>query len=263
MAAAFTVAEADREMLEWWLRAPTVAQDLALRAKVILASAAGEGVRPMARRLGVSPNTVAVWRRRYRGAGLDGLRTKARAGRPRSISPAKERAVISATLRKPKAAAHWSARRLAKGLGLSAATVHRIWQKYGLQPHRVETFKFSLAAALPQRGTRWPAHQGTGRPPAEHQSGQGAGGHQRDAAQAQGRDPLERATAGQGARAFGSHRASHLAKVRAAAASGGDFQVQPRPPVRLQIGRHHGALSRSARARAGLVRGRKVADPGA
>src|SRR6266704_4142129 len=64
-------------------------------------------------------------------------------GRPRSISAAKERAVISATLRKPKAATHWSARRLAKGLGLSAATVHRIWQKYGLQPPRVETFKFS------------------------------------------------------------------------------------------------------------------------
>src|SRR2546427_5236506 len=143
MAVAFTVAVADREMLESWLRAPTVAQDLALRAKVILASAAGEGVRPMARRLGVSPNTVAVWRRRYRSAGLDGLRTKARAGRPRSISAAKERAVISATLRKPKAATHWSARRLAKGLGLSAATVHRIWQKYGLQPQRVETFKFS------------------------------------------------------------------------------------------------------------------------
>ena len=69
-----------------------------------------------------------------------------------------------------------------------------------------------LAAALPQRGTRWPAHQGTGRPPAEHQSGQGAGSHQRDAAHAQGRDPLERATAGQGAWAFGSHRASHLEK---------------------------------------------------
>jgi len=40
--------------------APTVAQGLALRAKVILASAEGEGVRPLARRLGVSPNTVAV-----------------------------------------------------------------------------------------------------------------------------------------------------------------------------------------------------------
>ena len=137
------VAQGDRATLESWLRAPTVAQGLALRAKVILASAEGEGVRPMARRLGVSPNTVAVWRRRYRSLGLDGLRTKERSGRPRRISPARERAVISATLRKPKAATHWSARRLAKSVGLSAATVHRIWQKYGLQPHRLETFKFS------------------------------------------------------------------------------------------------------------------------
>lgn len=143
MAAGFKVAEVDRAMLESWLRAPSVAQGLALRAKVILASADGEGVRPMARRLGISPNTVAVWRRRYRAQGLAGLRTRPRAGRPRQISSAKEQAVISATLRKPKVATHWSARRLAKEVGLSSATVHRIWQKYGLQPHRVETFKFS------------------------------------------------------------------------------------------------------------------------
>jgi transposase len=143
MAVGFRVTEADQAMLESWLRAPTLAQGLALRAKVILASASGEGVRPMARRLGISPNTVAVWRRRYRSAGLDGLRTKTRSGRPRLISSAKERAVISATLRKPKAATHWSARRLAKEVGLSHATVHRIWRKYGLQPHRVEHFKFS------------------------------------------------------------------------------------------------------------------------
>ena len=46
-------------------------------------------------------------------------------------------------MRPPKHATHWSARRLAKEVGLSFMTVHRIWQKYGLQPHRVETFKFS------------------------------------------------------------------------------------------------------------------------
>jgi transposase len=143
MAARLKVTEADRAMLESWLRAPTLAQGLALRARVILASADGEGVRPMARRLGVSANTVAGWRRRYRSEGLSGLRTKARAGRPRRITAAKEQAVISATLRKPKAATHWSARRLAKEVRLSPATVHRIWQKYGLQPHRVESFKFS------------------------------------------------------------------------------------------------------------------------
>jgi transposase len=143
MAARLKVTGVDRAMLESWLRAPTLAQGLALRAKVILASADGEGVRPMARRLRVSANTVAVWRRRYRSEGLSGLRTKARAGRPRRITSAKEQAVISATLRKPKAATHWSTRRLAKEVRLSPATVHRIWQKYGLQPHRVESFKFS------------------------------------------------------------------------------------------------------------------------
>ncbi len=51
--------------------------------------------------------------------------------------------MVAATMRPPKVATHWSARRLAKQVGLSSATVHRIWQKYGLQPHRVETFKFS------------------------------------------------------------------------------------------------------------------------
>src|ERR1700687_5085504 len=130
-------------MLESCLRAPTLAQGLALRARVILASADGEGVRPIARRLGASANTVAVWRGRYRSERLSRLRRKARAGRPRRITAAKEQAVISATLRKPKAATHWSARRLAKEVRLSPATVHRIWQKYGLQPHRVESFKFS------------------------------------------------------------------------------------------------------------------------
>jgi hypothetical protein len=46
-------------------------------------------------------------------------------------------------LHRPKAATHCSARRRAKEVALSPAAVHRIEQKYGLQPHRSETFKFS------------------------------------------------------------------------------------------------------------------------
>jgi transposase len=133
----------DRQVMESWLRAATTPQALTKRALIILASAEGEAVRPMARRLGIAVNTVNVWRRRYREQGLTGLRTRERSGRPRQISEAKQRAVVAATMRRPKAATHWSARRLAKEVGLSSATVHRIWQKYGLQPHRVETFKFS------------------------------------------------------------------------------------------------------------------------
>jgi transposase len=74
---------------------------------------------------------------------LAALRTKARSGRPRRISDAKERAVVAKTLSPPKATTHWSCRMLAEEVGLSPATVHRIWRKYDLQPHRTTSFKFS------------------------------------------------------------------------------------------------------------------------
>ena len=114
-----------------------------MRAQIVLGSATGESIRALAERLKVTQRTVCLWRRRYASQGLDGLRNRPRAGRPRRITAAKEQAVVSATLRKPRNATHWSARRLAKEVGWSKTAMHRIWQKYGLQPHRVETFKFS------------------------------------------------------------------------------------------------------------------------
>ena len=104
-------------MFESWLRSPTVPQELAVRAKILIASAGGEGVRPLAKRLEISPNTVSVWRRRYRTEGLAGVRTRARSGRQKTITPAKERAIVAATMRAPRAATHWSSRTLAKQMG--------------------------------------------------------------------------------------------------------------------------------------------------
>ena len=43
---------------------------------------------------------------------------------------------------------HWSARFLGAELGVSFATVARIWCKCGLQPHRIETFRFSTDPEL-------------------------------------------------------------------------------------------------------------------
>ena len=51
--------------------------------------------------------------------------------------------MVAKTLSPPKATTHWSCRMLAEEVGLSPATVHRIWRKYDLQPHRTTTFKFS------------------------------------------------------------------------------------------------------------------------
>jgi transposase len=136
------VEAADRRQLEGWLRSHSTPQALVTRARIVLGSADGESIRELAERLEVTQRTVCLWRHRYREAGVAGLRSLPRSGRPRTISAAKERAVLSATVRKPATATHWSTRRLAKEVGLSRASVHRIWQKYGLQPHRVETFQF-------------------------------------------------------------------------------------------------------------------------
>jgi transposase len=142
-AAGFEVGEAERAELVRWLRSQRLPQSLGMRARVVMLSAEGHSLREIAERLGVTQRTVCLWRRRYQGEGLAGLKSRHRSGRPRRISRRKELAVVAATMRPPKHATHWSARRLAKEVGLSFMSVHRIWQKYGLQPHRLETFKFS------------------------------------------------------------------------------------------------------------------------
>ena len=78
------------------------------------------------------------------GHRLDGLRDEPRPGAPRKIGDERIEAVISRTLESlPADGTHWSSRGMAKASGLSTATVQRIWRAFGLQPHRVETFKLS------------------------------------------------------------------------------------------------------------------------
>jgi transposase len=138
----------DRRTLEQWLRSETIPHAWAVRAQIVLASSAGEAVRSIATRLEVSPTTACLWRSRYVSHGIDGLRANLRPGRPRRVTDAKEQAIVAKTLTRPKAATHWSARRLAQEVGISHSTVHRIWRKYDLQPHRTTTFKFSSDPAF-------------------------------------------------------------------------------------------------------------------
>ena len=67
-----------------------------------------------------------------------------RSGAPRSIEDGRIEAVIVKTLESlPENATHWSSRGMAKASGISVSSVQRIWRAFGLQPHRIETFKLS------------------------------------------------------------------------------------------------------------------------
>ena len=116
-----------------------------LRCRVVLGAVKGIANNELARQLSTSLPTVLLWRRRFQQQGLLAiLEDKHRSGRPRSLTPEKEAAIVEATRNtKPPNATHWSVRSMARSQGVSSATIQRIWKAYHLQPHRVEHFKFS------------------------------------------------------------------------------------------------------------------------
>jgi transposase len=133
----------ERRTLDEWARRPTTAQRLAHRSRVVLACADGLTNRTVAKRLHVSENSVCKWRERFRVRRLEGLTDEPRPGAPRKVTDDQVVDIITRTLETPPAATQWSTRRMAEVVGLSKATISRIWQTFGLQSHRVDTFKLS------------------------------------------------------------------------------------------------------------------------
>jgi transposase len=150
-AAALVLRQGDHERLAELARLPSVPSGLAKRARIVLLAADGIPNAQIARMAGVSRPTVIGWRDRYAQGGIKALEDEPRSGRPAQISEAD---VVVATLvndGRPPARlgiTHWSARFMAAEMGISFASVARIWRKWKIQPHRIETFKFSTDPEL-------------------------------------------------------------------------------------------------------------------
>ena len=143
-AVAIELSDGERVELEQRVRRRKSSHGAARRARIVLLAAAGLSNLAIAEKLGVSRLTVGTWRRRFAERRLEGLDDEPRPGAPRKIGDDKIAEVVTRTLETvPDDATHWSRRSMARATGLSATTVHRIWGAFGLQPHRVETFKLS------------------------------------------------------------------------------------------------------------------------
>jgi len=139
-----TLCGEDQETLARWVRRPKTAQALAQRARIVLSAAEGRSNSAVAAELGITARTVGKWRRRFTEQGPDGLLDEPRPGAPRTIGDDRVEAVIVKTLEsKPTDATHWSTRSMAREMGMSQASISRIWRAFGLQPHRAESFKLS------------------------------------------------------------------------------------------------------------------------
>ncbi|WP_168787465.1 IS630 family transposase [Paraburkholderia aromaticivorans] len=145
IAAKVELSEAQRKQLETWATGRTIPVRLAERAKMILLAAQGKTDKEIGADLGIWRGTVARWRGRFIADGVTGIEhDETRPGRKPKISARKVKSIVALTTQqRPDNATHWSTRSMAAVAGISEASVRRIWQAYGLKPHRVESFKVS------------------------------------------------------------------------------------------------------------------------
>jgi transposase len=151
-AVAIVLDEMPRAALMALTRKHGAPQSLAVRARIVLSAARGLTNQEIAAKHDVCAHTAGLWRNRFARDGMDGLYDEPRPGAPRQIGDDEIATTIRKTLQtRPKGATHWSLRTMARAVGHAPSTIHRIWQAFGLQPHRSETFKLSADPLLWRR----------------------------------------------------------------------------------------------------------------
>jgi transposase len=144
-AAPLAISDGQREVLESLARSQSAAHRVVQRARVLLLAADGVSNSEISEAVGVSRPTVLAWRDQFEEEGLTefGVVAKGRGPKP-LISEEKVAEIVELTLHsKPEGQTHWSCRSMAQQVGVSPATVQRIWSARGLKPHLVKTFKLS------------------------------------------------------------------------------------------------------------------------
>jgi len=131
--------------LEVIARSQTAPHREVQRAQVLLFAVEGLANARIATRVGVSPATVRAWRARFAQEGLAKLGTvRPGRGRKSTIPQTKIDEIVELTRHsKPAGQTHWSCRTMAQRVGVSPATVQRVWAARGLKPHLVHAFKLS------------------------------------------------------------------------------------------------------------------------
>ena len=137
--------DSQQQTLEQWSRARSLPARQVERAKVVLLAAQGKSDLEISKAVGISNQKASRWRKRFLRFGLPGLEKDApRPGRkPAIASEIKEEVVRKTTQSRPENGTHWSTRSMAAAMGISEATIRRIWHAHGLKPHLIETFKVS------------------------------------------------------------------------------------------------------------------------
>jgi transposase len=144
-AAALSLEESQVHQLTLLARAGTTTQRVARRCRVILLAYKGTSNNAIAQQLGLSRPTVNATRAAFVRGGIEAIQRDPQRKRSRRVlNKELEQLILDTTLKtKPPDGTHWSVRGMAQRLGVSRMLVQRVWQRFDIQPHRVERFKLS------------------------------------------------------------------------------------------------------------------------
>jgi len=144
----------ERLDLEHLVRSTSAAAGIVQRARCVLLLADGASYATICRALTVTDRFIARWKQRYVAGGVLGLADAHRAGRQdHRLRPAMEARILHLTqhVAPPVPLTHWTSSRLAARVRVSPSTVQRVWQRAGLQPHRLDPYVTSPDPAFEQK----------------------------------------------------------------------------------------------------------------
>ena len=148
-----TVSATERTQLEAIASGRNTPQKHVWRARIVLLTAEGHGTHAIMAATGKSKTSVWRWQERFAADRVEGLLLdKSRPPGKAPVAPDKVAEVVRMTHEPPPhEATHWTARAMAKAVGLGVVTVQRIWAAHGLAPHRWRTFKLSRDPAFVEK----------------------------------------------------------------------------------------------------------------
>lgn len=143
------IAPEDRPVLEKWARSRVTERRLCDRARMVLMAAEGRPATEIAARVGCSDETAKRWRGRYEREGLDGLRDRAKSGRPLTHDDATRAKLIALACTRPPDSdegvrrERWTYAELAEEVGISRSRAHAILAEAEIRPHLTESWVMS------------------------------------------------------------------------------------------------------------------------
>ncbi|HWL75561.1 MAG TPA: IS630 family transposase [Burkholderiaceae bacterium] len=139
---AITLSESERMELSKRATSRSGRAEDARRARLVLLLADGHTWDEICERLPCSRGFIDSWSKRFAAERVAGLYSRHRGQTASVLTPRLEARILEWTSTRTPAdgSTHWSTRKLGEALGVSHMMVLRVWQKHGLQPHRLERY---------------------------------------------------------------------------------------------------------------------------